>query len=124
MQFLKSFGLLSLFAIAVSAGPSKFAQSCRDIEGFGSTLRAECQEYENGETRPSTIDLNRCIKNSKGSLKCGKNGNYEGSCINCSLRGHTDFQCMCRNVDEGHNYVPTHIDLNKCISNNHGELSC
>ncbi|KAJ5218510.1 uncharacterized protein N7498_000609 [Penicillium cinerascens] len=121
--FLKNVALFSLFAIMVSA-TSKFADSCREIEGYGSELQAECQEYENGQLRPTTINLNRCLKNHKGSLRCGSNGNYESSCINCVLRGTTDYECQCRNVDEGHQYVSTQIDLNKCISNNHGELRC
>lgn len=69
MHFLKTFGIISFFAVAVSAGASKFANTCHEIEGYGSTLRAECQEFENGQTRPSTLDLNRCLKNNKGGLK-------------------------------------------------------
>lgn len=40
-------------------------------------------------------------------------GDFTASCINCSLRGHTEMECMCRNVKEGHRYVPAHIDLSK-----------
>ncbi|KAJ5772001.1 hypothetical protein N7520_002530 [Penicillium odoratum] len=119
---LKSLGMISLFVIAVSA--SNFAQTCENIESFGTTLQADCRENENGSLAPSSMDLNQCIKNNKGSLSCGKNGNYQGSCINCSLRGNTEMECMCRNVAEGHSFVRTQIDLNKCISNNHGQLGC
>lgn len=68
--FLKNIALFSLLAIAVSA-TSKFASTCQSIEGYGSELIAECQETENGQLRETSIDLNRCLKNSKGSLKCG-----------------------------------------------------
>lgn len=68
--FLKNIALFSLLAIMVSA-TSKFANTCRNIEGYGSALTAECQEYENGQLRETSIDLNRCLKNNKGSLKCG-----------------------------------------------------
>ncbi|KAJ5261417.1 hypothetical protein N7478_012012 [Penicillium angulare] len=113
MQFsIKTIGLISLYAMTVSAA-SKFAQTCENVETFGNTLRASCREFENGELRPSTLNLNECIKNGKGSLKCGKNGDFQGSCINCSLRGSTELYCMCRNVQEGHRFVPTHIDLSK-----------
>ncbi|KAJ5548595.1 hypothetical protein N7513_005829 [Penicillium frequentans] len=123
MQFsLKSLGMMSLFVLAVSG--SKFANTCENIESFGTTLSADCREYEQGTMTQSSIDLNRCVKNNKGSLKCGKNGNYQGSCINCTLRGNTEMECMCRNVAEGHRFVRTQIDLNKCISNNHGQLGC
>lgn len=27
--------------------------------------------------------------------------------------GYTEYQCQCRNVDQGHNYVSTTIDLSK-----------
>ncbi|KAJ5110655.1 hypothetical protein N7532_001190 [Penicillium argentinense] len=121
--FMTCIALLPLFTMAVS-GASKFANTCQNIESNGNAIRADCRENENGQYRTSTLDLNRCIKNKKGGLKCGKNGDYTASCINCTLRGHTDFECMCRNVDEGHRYVRAHIDLNKCISNNHGELGC
>jgi len=66
--FLKNVALFSLFAIMVSA-TSKFANTCREIQSYGSELRAECQEFENGQLRPTSIDLNRCLKNNKGSLK-------------------------------------------------------
>ncbi|KAJ5616943.1 hypothetical protein N7537_002057 [Penicillium hordei] len=123
MLFLKALGLLPFVAMAL-AGPSKFADTCQDIDGDGTTLRAQCQERENGQLNPSTLDLNRCIKNNKGKLKCGKNGNYSGSCINCTLRGTAEFSCQCRNSEDDHKYVATTLDLNKCISNDHGELRC
>ncbi|KAJ6184162.1 hypothetical protein N7519_005463 [Penicillium mononematosum] len=123
MLFLKALGLLPFVAMAL-AGPSKFADTCQDIDGEGTTLRAQCQERENGQLRWSTLDLNRCIKNNKGNLKCGKNGNYSGSCINCTLRGIAEFSCQCRNSEDDHRHVATTLDLNKCISNDHGELRC
>jgi hypothetical protein len=43
----------------------------------------------------------------------GTSGDFTASCINCSLRGHTELECMCRNVKEGHPYAPAHIDLSK-----------
>ncbi|KAJ5121661.1 uncharacterized protein N7515_009622 [Penicillium bovifimosum] len=123
MLFLKALGLLPFVAMAL-AGPSKFANTCRNIDGDGTTLRAQCQERKDGQLRFSNIDLNRCIKNDKGKLKCGKNGHYSGSCINCSLRGTADFTCHCRDSERNHDYVATTLDLNKCISNDHGELRC
>lgn len=69
MQFtLKNIALISLFAIAVS-GASKFADTCQNIESYGSMIRAECRENETGQFQTSQLDLNRCVKNSKGSLK-------------------------------------------------------
>lgn len=69
MQFLMNFGLLALFAVVVSAGASKFADTCNNINGSGTTLRADCREYKNGQFRSTTLDLNRCIKNNKGGLQ-------------------------------------------------------
>ncbi|KAJ6139196.1 hypothetical protein N7471_005682 [Penicillium samsonianum] len=144
MLFLKALGLLPFVAMAL-AGSSKFADTCQDVDGDGTTLRAQCHESENGQLKSSTLDLNRCIKNNKGKLKCGKNGNYSGSCINCTLRGTAEFSCQCRNSDDDHKYVATTLDLSKpilpgnaqvpfrkaltrvgdkCISNDHGELRC
>lgn len=69
MQFaFKNLALISLFAIAVSSA-SKFADTCQNIESSGSMVRAECRENENGQLRMSQLDLNRCVINSKGSLK-------------------------------------------------------
>ncbi|KAJ5698579.1 hypothetical protein N7462_000584 [Penicillium macrosclerotiorum] len=110
MKFFQNFAILSIFTVAVS-GASKFADTCENIEGSGTMIRAECQDRENGQLQISELDLNRCIKNSKGSLKIS--GNFQASCINCSLRGHTEFECQCRNVDDDHRYVSAHIDLSK-----------
>jgi hypothetical protein len=68
MLFLKALGLLPFVAMAL-AGSSKFANTCQDIDGDGTTLRARCQERKDGQLRFSTLDLNRCIKNDKGKLK-------------------------------------------------------
>ena len=69
MQFaINKIVMLALFAITVS-GASKFADTCQNVESSGSMIRAECQEHENGQLQMSQLDLNRCIKNSKGSLK-------------------------------------------------------
>ncbi|KAJ5990514.1 hypothetical protein N7499_011062 [Penicillium canescens] len=123
MLFLKALGLLPFVAMAF-AGSSKFADTCQNVDGEGTTLRAECRVSHDGQLRTSSIDLNRCLKNDKGKLKCGKNGHYSGSCINCTMRGHAEFTCQCRNAERDHNYVSTTIDLNKCVANNHGELGC
>ncbi|KAJ5558886.1 hypothetical protein N7535_009241 [Penicillium sp. DV-2018c] len=112
MLFFKALGLLPFVAMAL-AGPSKFANTCRDIDGEGTTLRAQCQERKDGQYRFSTVDLNRCIKNDKGTLKCGKNGHYSNSCISCSLRGTAEFTCLCRDSGRNHDYVPTTLDLSK-----------
>jgi hypothetical protein len=68
MLLLKALGLLPFVAMAL-AGSSKFANTCQDIDGEGTTLHAQCQEREDGQLQSSTLDLNRCIKNDKGTLK-------------------------------------------------------
>ncbi|KAJ5721184.1 uncharacterized protein N7483_009118 [Penicillium malachiteum] len=100
---LKSFRMLSLFVIAVS-GASKSPKLAR-------MFKLMVQHFEP-------------IDNGKGSLKCGKNGNYQASCINCSIRGNNELECMCCNADNDHRFVSAHVDLNNCISNDHGELGC
>jgi hypothetical protein len=69
--FMKCLALLPLLTVAVS-GASKFADTCQNIEGRGTQIRADCRENEHGQYRTSTLDLNRCLKNGKGDLKCGK----------------------------------------------------
>ena len=68
MLFLKALGLLPFVAMAF-AGSSKFADTCQNVDGEGTTLRAECRVSQDGELRTSSIDLNRCLKNDKGKLK-------------------------------------------------------
>lgn len=68
MLLLKTLGLIPFVAMAL-AGSSKFADTCQDIDGEGTTLHAQCRERENGQLKTSTLDLNRCIKNDKGKLK-------------------------------------------------------
>lgn len=75
MLFLKAFGLLPFVAMAL-AGSSKFADTCQDIDGEGTTLRAQCQERKDGQLQSSTLDLNRCIKNDKGKLKVREPGEF------------------------------------------------
>lgn len=67
-MLLKAFGLLPFVAIAL-AGPSKFADTCQDIDGEGNMLHAQCRGRENGQLHSSTLDLNRCIRNDNGRLK-------------------------------------------------------
>ncbi|CAG8335068.1 unnamed protein product [Penicillium salamii] len=112
MLFSKTLGLLPFVAMAL-AGASKFANTCQDIDGEGTTLHAQCRDRENGQLQSTALDLNRCLKNDKGKLKCGKNGNYSGSCINCAMRGTADFSCQCRNSEDDHRYVHTVIDLSE-----------
>ncbi|KAJ5908944.1 hypothetical protein N7495_001626 [Penicillium taxi] len=65
---LKTLGLIFIFAIVTSAS-SKFASSCENINGFGTILHADCQVTEDGTLQQTTLDLNRCLRNSKGKLK-------------------------------------------------------
>jgi hypothetical protein len=68
MLFLKALGLLPFVAMAF-AGSSKFADTCQNVDGEGTTLRAECRVSHDGQLQTSSIDLNRCLKNDKGQLK-------------------------------------------------------
>jgi hypothetical protein len=68
MLFLKALGLLPFVAMAF-AGSSKFADTCENIDGEGTTLRGNCRVSHDGQLRTSSIDLNRCLKNDKGKLK-------------------------------------------------------
>ncbi|KAH7920965.1 Cyanovirin-N [Leucogyrophana mollusca] len=119
LQLLAS--CLVLFG-ASSAVASDFSASCKSISLSGSILYADCRS-ESGNYAESALDTANCVANYDGNLSCASGGGYTGSCTDCSLEsGTTYLLCDCKNGSGGD--PASLIDLNTCISNTNGALSC
>ncbi|KAH7930616.1 Cyanovirin-N [Leucogyrophana mollusca] len=124
MQFT-SFQILAsglmLFG-ASSAVASGFSSSCNSVSLSGSILYADCRS-ESGNYAESALDTANCVANYDGNLSCASGGGYTGSCTNCALEaGTTYLLCDCKNGSGGD--PASVIDLNTCITNSNGILSC
>ncbi|KAL7926529.1 Cyanovirin-N [Trichoderma austrokoningii] len=100
-----------------------FADMCSNITfSAPSTLKADCLDGEGTHVITSTIDLYKCLGNSNGVLQCLANGHFLASCNKCTLQDGTIFACQCRNGKQ--QVAMSWIDLNDCINNGDGELTC
>ncbi|KIJ32215.1 hypothetical protein M422DRAFT_266015 [Sphaerobolus stellatus SS14] len=108
---------------SVSARAAGFAQSCSSWNLSGASLRA-VRTVGAGITRPTAINLNACIVNAFGTLRCQTNGGFSGSCTITSQVStcNTLLTAMCGRGDGVR--VPTQLDLNTCIGNTNGGLTC
>ncbi|CAL1709400.1 unnamed protein product [Somion occarium] len=103
---------------ATNAADNNFAASCSRIGlSDGHILTATCGDGH-GNNVASSTDLNFCIANAGGNLRCQVNGNYLASCGGCSLQG-TFLQCSCGGVSG-----EASVDTNGCIGNAGGQLVC
>ncbi|KAJ5351743.1 hypothetical protein N7452_000717, partial [Penicillium brevicompactum] len=103
---------------------SGFANTCENISSSGTTLRADCLGAGTGQLQTSTIDINCCLSNSNGNLRVLTiiSGGYSGSCKSCALQGSTGLTWQCRNTSG--QFVTTTQDLNNCVTNSNGRLTC
>ncbi|KAF9051834.1 hypothetical protein BJ165DRAFT_1524738 [Panaeolus papilionaceus] len=98
-----------------------FSSSCTSpfIDG-DHFLHATCGNGQGGTTN-SVLDLNACIGISTGpgaNLDCIPNGNYAArGCSGCLIRTGTFMECHCPGTDRI-------ADLDECVANNHGLLTC
>ncbi|KAB5589445.1 hypothetical protein CTheo_7113 [Ceratobasidium theobromae] len=118
---LLAFAGASLVAVSGVQAANNFGTTCNSITmTSNNVLRASCRKV-NGSYSTSTLDLNRCVVNNSGNLGCQSNGNYAYSCNYCGLvgSGSTTMSCQC---SPGGHY--TTLNLNNCVGNNDGSLTC
>jgi len=107
-----------------------FPQTCRNVKLVAGKLSAECLTQVKTLQKQSSIDINNCIKNHKGVLKWGVNGNYNASCKDCknltASRGQAPmFSCKCKDGGLfGGSFKDTQINLSLGITNKNGDLVC
>ncbi|KZW02684.1 Cyanovirin-N [Exidia glandulosa HHB12029] len=129
MRFTSALVTLAALATAVHAGG--FADSCKDytVDSNG-YLKATCA-VPNASGKKTEIDLNNCLGNASGHLQCQGNGQALRSCERCFLGGGkasstppppAQMQCTCGNGSGGQ--LVSWIDLNVCVTNDHGNLRC
>ncbi|KAJ7112136.1 hypothetical protein C8R44DRAFT_882540 [Mycena epipterygia] len=68
-----------------------------------------------------TLDLDKRAENSRGTLKCARNGGFSSSCSGCSIHG-TSFGCLCAFPDGQSS--GTVVDIDPCVANSDGQLAC
>ncbi|KAH7909425.1 Cyanovirin-N [Hygrophoropsis aurantiaca] len=123
MRFIITQALISsitLLAIAPSVLAGGFASSCSNYGVSGGELYGTCRR-DDGSTGSTEINLNGCLVNSNGQVGCRKGGDYAATCSDCSFSG-TTYTCECTNDD--HKPVRSSVNLNDCITNDNGNLTC
>ncbi|KAM7210931.1 Cyanovirin-N [Rhypophila decipiens] len=125
---------------AAAAAPAQnFFNSCSDssIKVTGKILQASCRNIK-GDLKCSKLDLNKCIRNSYGTLEPDPKGSgphFGDQCINCSngrdsgfvvAGGPTLVHCQCNpGTAIAQSAWPTaFIDINDIVDNNNGVLEC
>jgi hypothetical protein len=135
--------ILSILVLGLSASgalAANFAGSCEtnSIKVSGRTLTANCRNIF-GQYKCSKLDLNRCLKNSYGTLQPDPSGNgahLGDQCIQCTNgkpdnglivdAGPSLMYCKC-NPGTGAaqaNWPTAIFDLNTIVDNRNGALEC
>ncbi|KAI0318790.1 Cyanovirin-N [Amylostereum chailletii] len=106
----------------LGSAQTNFGATCSgESLASGHILFATCGDGHGGEPT-SSIDLNKCVTNSGGTLECQVNGGFAGTCNTCSIESGTTLACDC---GDGHGGYPhTVLNLNNCLSNKNGQLTC
>lgn len=115
------FTIVALAGLA-SAGPaSNFFNSCdaNSVKVSGKILTATCRNIK-GDFKCSRLDLNKCIRNSYGTLEADPKGSgphFGDQCVNCSngrdsgfvvAGGPTLIHCQCNpGIDIAQSAWPT-----------------
>ncbi|KAK1990511.1 Cyanovirin-N [Colletotrichum falcatum] len=109
--------LLGLISVQVSA--AGFRSTCNTVNLSGFTLSAECASGLGGFAGTSSLDINRCFFALDGKISCGAGGI---SGCTCSQIDVASASCTC--PDNAGKQVTNNVNLDACISNSDGKLSC
>ncbi|KZW02683.1 Cyanovirin-N [Exidia glandulosa HHB12029] len=123
--------LVALAALTTAVHARGFADSCHDytIDSNG-YLKATCA-VPNAADKTTQINLSNCLGNAGGRLQCQVNGGAMGSCRRCFFGGGkasvpppppAEMECDCGDGQGG--WPTSWIDLNNCVSNTFGTLTC
>ncbi|CAE6515616.1 unnamed protein product [Rhizoctonia solani] len=107
----------AIFAVSGVQAAGNFAASCSNYYiRDNNFLWATCGNGNGGQTT-SALNLNSCIGNDGRNLVCRANGNYATACSGCLIRTGTYMLCGC---SSGSGIA----DLNECVANRGGLLTC
>ncbi|KAK4648701.1 uncharacterized protein QC761_112530 [Podospora bellae-mahoneyi] len=72
----------------------------------------------------SMLDLDHCAGNNAGQLVVYENGNYSGSCENCTFIHDKSLHlsCLCWDMNGGH--TNSTLDLNTTLYDSNGAVGC
>ncbi|KAK1566082.1 Cyanovirin-N [Colletotrichum navitas] len=109
--------ILGIVSVQVSA--AGFRATCDTVNLSGFTLSAECTTGLGGFPRATTLDINKCFFAVDGKINCGAGGI---SGCKCSQTDVAAASCTC--PDNAGKQVTNNVNLDACISNSDGKLSC
>ncbi|KAF2271515.1 Cyanovirin-N [Westerdykella ornata] len=116
LTLLHAFGIIATQAAPTATG---FSKLCKDITLTGSWLVANCPD-NNGASIQSSVYLPSKISNSDGNLVWSVDGQYQGTCITCSITSDGILHCTCWKA-QGHTRDAT-INLEEHIAVYNGHL--
>jgi len=118
-------GIIEAPTSSLSKRTGDFYSTCIDVTLDDWTLSSECQTVD-GVNKISALNLKRClVDDGTGSLKCVPEGKgISGACQSSpDLAYGTLLTTSCKSGKEGL-YVTSTYDLDECIGNNSGILTC
>ncbi|KAK7006259.1 hypothetical protein R3P38DRAFT_2555469 [Favolaschia claudopus] len=88
-------------------------------------LRASCDERD-GTHHISEIEISKCVANRNGGLACQRNGGAGGSCVFYGIDFGANYfviSAHCKD-DKGETVTTENFDINQCLTNDNGDLTC
>lgn len=114
-----AFSCVGGWAGSASAESGDFAESCRGIYVYDSTLVAECKRVD-GWWTSNELELNDYVTNNDGALRRRDDGDFAGSCDRIQVVQDGVLNARCRKIDG--TWRRSSLDLNEFIANYDGEL--
>ncbi|KAH7903966.1 Cyanovirin-N [Hygrophoropsis aurantiaca] len=117
---------LFVFAPSVAVAQNWY-DTCQSTLPYvsGGYLYATCTT-DSGTESSTALNLDACVANYGGQLACAADGDFTASCdsASCELAAEdiSVMECYCENGSGSE--VASLVDLDSCISNDNGILSC
>ncbi|KAK4232216.1 hypothetical protein QBC38DRAFT_505955 [Podospora fimiseda] len=70
------------------------------------------------------INLDYCVGNNGGQLVSWENGNYSGTCTNCTIKVNVTVDLTCSCWDTNNKHVVSTLDLNTTVFDVDGSAAC
>ncbi|KAF7309183.1 CVNH domain-containing protein [Mycena kentingensis (nom. inval.)] len=137
-MFTAQLALLLAAAVAVSGSAinlntetllarSGAGNTCFSWSLSGSTVSARCTS-NSGNTVSTSISLDRCLVNQNGKIACGTNGNAAQSCLRFFRFFQNDggvfISAECNTQTSGGTDETVDFNLDACMTNSNGQLTC
>ncbi|KAK1488671.1 hypothetical protein CABS01_02301 [Colletotrichum abscissum] len=114
--------LLTASAVQLVAAGG-FASTCSDMTYSGTTFTAQCKNnFVDPYFEKAPIDLSKCLANVGGKVVCRPKSPSFKFC-DCGL-GSDKKILNCRCTDSTGTKQPSSLNLDTCLTNNDGNLSC